>query len=108
MKIIQILSIISFLSLVSCDGPNDPAPMAATKSSFENPEKVGTLQDGREVFCAKRDMESNSHPRYIYFVGNTITANHTVPQGKTSYNQVTVLIDGVEYVRKDQKDKNNP
>ncbi len=93
------LLLLSLLSL-SCKRPNDKEPLEKTKKSFGSPEKIGTLSDGREIFLVVRDMGSG-HDHNIYFVGSSATLNQAVSQGKTTVNQITVLIDGVEYTKKE-------
>jgi hypothetical protein len=101
MKLKYIALLVSSVLFLSCDGPNDPIPRANTASSFASPETVGELADGRIVKCVVRDRGYN-HPHYIYFVenadgGKTVTTNQAVSAGKSTRNQVTVLIDGVKY-----------
>ena len=96
-----LLLIVSVTGLTCCEGPFDEEPQKQTEQNFANPQKVGTLPDGRVVNVVRRVMGSGVHDHYIYFVGETITTNTTIPTGKTSYNQTTVLINGVEYVKKD-------
>ena len=88
-----------FLSLLSlsCSDPKAKGQLEETKKSFASPEKIGTLPDGREIFLVKREMGTALTPHYIYFVGSTITINNN--NGK--HRQVAVLIDGVEYTKKE-------
>lgn len=91
-----IFSLILIASLVGCDGPNDPVPLKTTEINFSRPETVGTLPDGRVIKYVVRDM-GNLHDHTIYFVDNTITVNSSVFAGKSTRNQVSVLIDAVMY-----------
>ncbi len=96
-----LISSIFGLLFASCSDPSDPSdpiPLAATAASIDAPIVIGNLPDGRQIKCFVRDMGSNQHNHYIYYVGDTVTTNQTVKQGKTSYNQVIVEIDGVKYV----------
>jgi len=58
-------------------------------------EVVGTLSDGREL---RRYEIYNQHERnhWVYVVGDTVTVNKTVRQGKTTSNRVEVFIDGIK------------
>lgn len=95
MKYILILLTAAFL--VGCQEANDPTPLANTKAWFDRPETVGTLPDGIIVKYIVRDMGSTAS-HYIYFVDGTTTTNIRIPQGKTSYQQIVVEIDGVKYL----------
>jgi hypothetical protein len=90
------LLLLSLLSL-SCSGPKSKDTIEETKQNFKSPEKIGTLPDGREIFLVKREMGTALVPHYIYFVGSTITINNN--NGK--HSQIAVLIDGVEYTKKE-------
>jgi ABC-type thiamine transport system substrate-binding protein len=90
--------VLACIICVSCqESPDNPTALALTKQSFDNPQEVGTLPDGRVVKVVCRDMGTHA-THYIYFVDGVTTINRNVPQGKTSYNQVVVEIDGVKYV----------
>jgi outer membrane protein assembly factor BamE (lipoprotein component of BamABCDE complex) len=59
-----------------------------TKQSFENPQRVGVLPDGRSVFLVIHHV-ANDWDRYIYFVqGGGTTTDKVVPNGKSSRLQV--------------------
>lgn len=87
--------------LTSCERPTDPAPIARTHDNFASPRTVGVLPDGRSVSVVVVDR-GLSHDHFIYFVDNPdgkstdVTVNKTVSAGKTTYNEATVIIDGVK------------
>lgn len=89
---------LSALVLASCE--SQEAARKTTASNFKSPVEAGTLPDGRKVKYVVVEV-ANTHDHYIYFVDNVISVNRNVSQGKTTSHLVTVLIDGVEYVRKD-------
>lgn len=80
------------LLLVGCKDQNSPESLKQTDQSFQNPQLVGTLPDGRKVKMAIRNMGSLKHDHYIYFVDNVSTVNEAVQQGKSSYNSVRAFI----------------
>lgn len=94
-----LLTVLAFL-LPSC-GDSPAEAQAKTEASFDRPREAGTLPDGRKIKYVVVSRGASYHDHYIYFVDGAITVNRSVSQGKTTTNQVTVLIDGVEYVRKD-------
>lgn len=91
--------------LAGCDGPDSPEILQQTALSFSQPKHVGTLPDGRNVSVVVREMGTNASDHFIYFVDNTISMNHTIQQGKQTRNNVTVLIDGIEYAPVDKTSK---
>ncbi len=99
-SIIKFIILITGLTLVSCGPPRTAiADQAETNASIANPTVIGKLPDGREIKCIIRSMDSEyEYPHYIYYIGDVVTTNVAVPEGKTTYNQVTVEIDGVKYV----------
>lgn len=97
-----------FLSLffVSCDGPQGPAPKAATQANFSIPQYVATLPDGRVVNCAKVDRGAMT-PHYVYFVDNgdgRVITSTNYQDDKAP--QVTVEIDGRKYKVESLKNEN--
>jgi hypothetical protein len=94
MKLLSLL-LIPFL-LVGCSDEYDAEQKAATKASMESPENIGVLPNGKTLKRIKIDR-GDKHDHFVYFVDETVTINYAVPQGKTTANQVTVLIDGIEY-----------
>ena len=84
-----------------------------TLESFKNPTLVGTLGDGRPVYHITREVVNSdgylsAYPHHIYFVGTTTTMNTVLPSGKFTRPAVTVTIDGVEYVKKDENKPTDP
>jgi hypothetical protein len=92
------LLLLLVLLISGCRDENSPLSLANTEKYFANPTEVGTLPDGRVVKCVWRDMGENTHAHCIYFVDNTITVNRSVQAGKTTRNDVSVMIDGVKYI----------
>jgi hypothetical protein len=58
-------------------------------------ERVGTLSDGRELRRYEIYNEGR-HNHWVYVVGDAVTVNKTVRQGKVTSNRVEVFIDGVK------------
>lgn len=87
-KTLLVLAVaLSTLFLAGCESEQEA--MFDTKQSFENPELIGTLPDGREV---KRVVVylADAHDQYVYFVdGGGVTVNREVSQGKMTRNMVT-------------------
>lgn len=67
------------------------------QSKIDSPERIGKLEDGREVFMFTRIRSGITH--YIYFVENTFSSNYAV--GKS--HEVVVYIDGVKYVKAEKE-----
>jgi hypothetical protein len=87
---------ISLPLLVSCDSQAERDTQNAANA--RQAESAFTLPDGRNVKRMEVIMAGLAHNHYVYFVDNTVTVNHTVKQGKTSYSAVEIFIDGVKYV----------
>ena len=95
MKSVKILLIASLALLAACD----PTPAEweaandATERNARSPELVMTLPDGRPVHRI-RIVIPQQHDHFIYVVdgGSSTSLNQTVPNGKTTYQQVNVTI----------------
>lgn len=94
MKLLPLL-LVPFL-LMGCSDEYDADEKAATKASMESPEIIGVLPNGKTLKRIKIER-GDQLDHFVYLVDETITINHAVPFGKTTVNQVTVLIDGIEY-----------
>lgn len=91
---LKLLVLLFPLVLTGCVVRQDDNEAAIeTAASFEKPESVGILPDGREVFRVVK-VNSRMHDHYIYFVGANggVTVNHSVSQGKTTANSAVALI----------------
>jgi len=101
-----ILSILIISSLTGCVSKEEVQDQTARakihddKALFD-PELVGNTYDGQKVFRVKIenvppgcDGCSIGHPHWVYFVGSTLSVNQEVPSGRTSSNEVTVVING--------------
>lgn len=67
----------------------------ANEASFKSPEYVGEIQGKKIYHCVTWVKSGDSYTRqHIYFVGDTMTINDPMPKGK---NEVSVMIDGVQY-----------
>jgi hypothetical protein len=91
----SLLFIVLSLCFVSC-APSEKEKKEFAKNtahSFQNPDKIGTLSDGRGVYRITVDNQYYDH--YIYFIKGSpeITVNWTVQQGKTSVNQVNAILE---------------
>ena len=71
-----------------------------TQSNAQNPQQVCEMPDGRILYCIEVVRPDGCYSHYVYyFSGNdtkTVSVNYSVPQGKTSRNEVIVL-NGKEY-----------
>lgn len=90
-----LLILISLFS-VSCKSKTKEQLEKETQETFNSPQYIGTLPDGRQVKLVVRSREYDKH--FIYFVDNTVSTNYNVQQGKFTRNESIVTIDGVKYV----------
>jgi len=102
MKINTIFVIVAAVVLVGCRGRNDPETIAANRVNANSPEFVTDTPKGK-LYRIMIDMGiTTSSDRVYYFDrSNEVNINQTVKQGKTSHVETTVVIDGVEYIRKE-------
>lgn len=93
MKKILALAVLS-LALVGC-GPSQGEAAYENQSNFNNPMKVGTLPDGRDVSRITVTVPGSQHKHFVYVVegGGSTTTNTTVPQGKSSRVVTNSLLD---------------
>jgi hypothetical protein len=98
MKYWKLFLILFCLLIAGCGTPhNDPAIMAQNRVTLSGKgEQVGTLPDGREIRRYYINM-GKLHDHWIYVTNDTITINRTISQGKTTFNHVSVIINGIEY-----------
>jgi hypothetical protein len=97
-----ILSIVTAIIFTACRGRNDPETLEANRANAQSPEFVADTPKGK-LFRINIDMGSTgSKDRIYYFDTNneTININRDVKHGKTSRVETTVIINGVEYIRK--------
>lgn len=94
------LSLIVAVSIVGCTDENSHEVRIANKENFSSPKEVGVLPNGQVVKRVTLERGAH-HNHYIYFADGAITVNHAVPHGKSTVNQVTVMINGVEYIKKE-------
>ncbi len=82
--------------LFGCNSPEEQKNQ--TSENFKKPEFVGTLPDGRVIMRVWVVRKYNRYNHAVYFFmngGREITVNHSVPEGKTTRNEVIVLLDGI-------------
>lgn len=93
-KLILLCLLLAAITLftVACSRENTQGALKDTSNSFENPQLVGTLPDGRNVKVVIREMGTLMHNHYIYFVDNVTTVNETVKTGKNTYHTVRAFI----------------
>ena len=86
--------------LIGCRGRNDPETLAVNRVNTNSPEFVADTPKGK-LYRIMIDMGSTPSDRVYYFeYSNEVNVNQTVKQGKTSHVETTVILDGVEYIRK--------
>jgi len=88
------------LALVGCADRNDASVVATNKATLSgNGETVGTLPDGRVITRYRIDMGSGpgSHDHWVYVTNGSISINRNEQSGKTTYNEVQVILDGQRY-----------
>lgn len=95
----KILSVILVsLLFVGCSNPNTTTPGQLSISS-----KALSLTPGLEdcsLYEFKKDLNDNRTIKIVRCPSTSTTSvTETVPNGKTTIDRTTVLIDGVEYVR---------
>ena len=93
---------ISIVAFVGCRERNSPETQALNYQYGKNPEFVTETVKGN-LYRIWVDMGQNqSHDRIYFFENdtNTITLNSTIRHSKSSHVQATMVIDGVEYIRK--------
>lgn len=100
MKIILILISLAFLT--SCSTEDSSEVTKENEKNFNNPKEIGTFPDGKKLFRVEYEMGASRHNHFIYYIsdGSVITLNKTTQQGKTSFNQTTIIINGEEYIKK--------
>ena len=87
------------LFCLGCTGRNDPTVIKQNENTLSSSgEYVGVLPDGRKVTRYVIDTGSN-HDHYLYVIENTksSTVNSIISSGKTTRNNVNVIIDGQRY-----------
>lgn len=97
---------ISLFLFVGCTPANDPTVRAANRGHLSGDgEYIGTFKDKRNLY--RYYIENGSaHTHYVYVVRaeNGVeqekSINYEVSQGKTTRTETIVLIDGVEYIKK--------
>lgn len=97
-----ILSIITVIVFTGCRDRNDPETLSANRANAQSPEFVADTAKGR-LFRINIDMGSAAHADRIYYfdsTNETININSDVKSGKSSRVETTVIINGVEYIRK--------
>ena len=81
-----------------CSNYDDPEVKLRNKAMLsQGGEFIGELPDGRKVSRYYISMGNQSSAHWIYVTDGSITVNHEVRTGKTSHNEVQVLIDGIKY-----------
>lgn len=83
--------------MFGCTHYESPSVVMANRKNLAGPGlPVGVLPDGRSVVRYCIDMGSaNDHWIYVVDDTATVSQNHEAPHGKSSYNAVQVVIDGV-------------
>lgn len=88
------LSLLSFV-LIGCE-PSPEEQKFQTSENLKVPEFVGKLPDGRII--QRVWVITRRHPHAVYFFANggqEISVNYPVQAGKTTRNEVIVLLDGI-------------
>ncbi len=105
LKLLLIVGV-SSLVLVGCTPANDPTVRAANRGHLSGEgEYIGTFKDKRSLHRYYINNGS-AHAHYVYVVRteNGVeqekSINYEVSQGKTTRTETIVVIDGVEYVKK--------
>lgn len=90
MKALLAVVALSTVLLAGCDSEGErQVATLQTAESFSNPEQVGTLPDGRNVYMVTHFIPGD-FDRFIYYVdGGGVTENRTVPNGKSSREMTT-------------------
>lgn len=79
---------------IGCTFRNDPQIISLNKNNLSgHGEYIGTLPDGRKVNRYEIEMGSGVPNHWLYVTDGSITVNRTVRQGKTSVNQVDIIIE---------------
>lgn len=92
MNLFKIGLLIFAVSTLSACGPTAQEAIVLNTNSLKSPETVGTLPDGQILQVVVVRRADNAYPHYVYFVGNTVTVNHSVSSGKTTRNDVQAFI----------------
>jgi uncharacterized membrane protein len=92
MKKILALAVLS-LALVGC-GPTQYEAAASNSVNLSNPQKIGSLPDGRVIERVTIVIPGKSHSHYVYFVeGGGSTVNRAVSAGKTTRIQTNAFLE---------------
>lgn len=86
--------------MLGCTNYDSPSVVRENRENLAGPGfSVGVLPDGRSVVRYRIDMGS-AHEHWIYVVDGaaTVSQNHRIQNGKSSYNAVQVVIDGQKFV----------
>jgi hypothetical protein len=94
MRFLLVFVLCIFLTGCTTYTPEQVSVMNEKTLSSEG-ELIGTLSDGREVRRYEIYILHQAN-HWIYVVGDTVTVNKTVRQGKVNSNRVEVFIDGVK------------
>lgn len=95
-KNVLCLAILSF-GMLGCDKPTEEQ-LKITQDNFKSPTYIGTLPDGRTVFRVYVQVNHDRHSVYFFDKddrSNEITVNYPVRRGKTTHNEVIVMLDGI-------------
>lgn len=90
------LGVLTFV-LIGC-GNSPEEQRYKTSENLKRPEIIGTLPDGRVIQRVWVHQARRHYPHAVYFFANggrEITVNYPVPAGKTTRNEVIVLLDGI-------------
>lgn len=101
MKNKTILIVVAAITLCGCRDGNDPETKAINSVNANAPEFIANTPKGK-LYRINIDIGSGIRPDRIYFFENSneVNINRTISSGKTTRPEATVLIDGVEYIRK--------
>lgn len=94
------LSLILICLTIGCTSHTDPSVQNINHQTLsQQGEFVGELPDGRKVYRWKIEMGSSYNDHWLYSVGESITINKDVRQGKTTANEVEIIINGQKYIK---------
>lgn len=93
-KVIALAVLALSLSLTGC-GPTPGEAAYQNAINFSNPQKIGTLPDGRPVSRIIVTNPNSQRDHYIYIVPGkaSVTANYEVSQGKTTVLETNAFVE---------------
>lgn len=92
------------LFLIGCTPYDAPEVRSLNKDRLsQDGEYIGTLKDGRVISRYWINNGDDMHTHFIYIISDksSITVNTRIQVGKTSHNEAVMVINGKEYVEKE-------